>query len=181
MEDFHMIEHEDDGLDERLNERERALFDALPKESPLTRDAEDRLIGALRAEGLLRPRRNASHWMLQLAAAAVLLAAGGFGGFVIGSREASRNSIDAMLARDDLVLTDRVLLLQRAGSAYVQAANRYADATTVIDSAAVDVARQVLLGAAQAVSSRSLDGGVTSLIAAALDTTHTTLPSAIWY
>lgn len=172
-----MIEHDSDSL----GERERALFDALPKESPLKKGAEDRLIGALRAEGFLGRRRGEMHWALQLAAAAVLLAVGGFAGFAVGSREASRNSIDAMLARDDLVLADRVFLLQRAGSAYVRAANKYADATPVVDSAAVDVARQVLLGAAQAMSSRSLDGGVTSLIAAALDTNRSTLPSAIWY
>jgi hypothetical protein len=177
MEDFRMIEHENDDL----GGRERALFDALPKESPIARGAEDRLVGALSAEGFFRRRRAAINWSLQLAAAAALLLVGGVAGAAVGARAASRNSIDAMLARDDLVLVDRVLLLQRAGSAYVRAANKYADATPVADSAAVDVARQVLLGAAQAVSSRSLDGGVTSLIAAALDTNRTTLPSAIWY
>ena len=40
-----------------------------------------------------------------------------------------RRPIAEMLARPDLTLSDRVLLLERAGSVYVRAARSYADAT----------------------------------------------------
>jgi hypothetical protein len=63
-------------------------------------------------------------------------------------------------AHDDLAPGERVLLLQRAGSAYVQAANAYADAVNPPDTTAIEVASQTLLGAAQAIARRSLDGGL---------------------
>src|SRR3569623_2032129 len=71
-----------------------------------------------------------------------------------------RSSLEDMLARKDLTTGERVLLLQRAGSAYVLAAQSYANATAHIDSSAVEVASQVLLGAAHAVARSSMDGGL---------------------
>jgi hypothetical protein len=75
-------------------------------------------------------------------------------------RYAQRNSLEQQLARTDLTVSDRVLLLQRAGSAYVRAAQGYADATAHVDSTAVEVASRVLLGAAHAVARNGLDAGL---------------------
>ena len=61
-----------------------------------------------------------------------------------------------------------MLLLQRAGSAYVRAAQGYADATTRIDSTAVEVASQVLVGAAHAVARNNLDAGMAARLAEVL-------------
>jgi hypothetical protein len=145
-------------------ERERALFAALPRESELSVVAEQRTIAALRSEGYFRRAPRRVQWVLQAAAAVALLITGG----VIGERYGMRNSLEVRLTRTDLSLTDRVLLLQRAGSAYVRAANGYADATSRVDSTAIEVAQQILMGAAQAVARRSMDGGMTTRLARAL-------------
>ena len=151
------------------NDDERAQFAALPRESEVASGEADRLIAALRTEGFFHGRRATRTWMWQAAAAVVLLACGTIAGFAGGTYSA-RNSLESMLSRKDLTLTDRVLLLQRAGTAYVQAANGYADATKVTDAAAVEVAQRVLLGAAQAVARRSMDGGMTTRLASVLQT-----------
>lgn len=144
-----------------LNDRERRLFALLPRDASLDPADEDHAVAALRAEGFFhagpgRVRRA----MLSLAAAAALVVAGGIGGGVAGARIAARTSLEGMLARTDLSTGDRILLLQRAGSAYVQAAHAYAAATAKTDSTAVEVAAQVLRGAANAVVRSRLDGGV---------------------
>jgi hypothetical protein len=73
-----------------------------------------------------------------------------------------------MLDRKQLSVADRVLLLQRAGSAYVRAAQSYADATAHVDSNAVEVASRVLLGAAHAVARSSLDAGLSERLTTAM-------------
>jgi hypothetical protein len=138
------------------NQEERRLLDQLPREDRLHPRSEDRLVGALRAEGFFRARNRRS-WPLQAVAAVVLLLIGAWG----GAKWTERNSLEAMLTREGLGPLERVLLLQRAGSAYVQAANAYASATARADSTAVEVASQVLLGAAQAVARNGLDAGLT--------------------
>jgi hypothetical protein len=145
--------------------RERELFAALPREAPVDDLQEQRAVNALRAEGYFRRAPRRPRWILQSAAAVVLFAAGGALGVRVGADYAARNSIEAQIVREDLTLSERVLLLQRAGSAYVNAANGYADATAEVDSVAVEVARQILMGAATAVARRSMDGGVSSHLA----------------
>ena len=91
-----------------------------------------------------------------------------------------------MLTRTDLSLADRILLMQRAGSAYVRAANSYASAASRTDSTAIEVANRVLRGAAQAVARSKLDGGLTPSLTAALRSTAADPPSAphqrvIWF
>ena len=135
---------DEDGEDEALE----ALTE-LKREQPLAPGETDRIVAVLRNEGLLR-RRSAKRWPLLAAAAVIVFAAGG----VAGSAYTRRGSLEDALARRDLTVSDRVLLLQRAGSAYVQAAQAYADATTRADSTAVEVASQVLVGAANAVARR---------------------------
>jgi hypothetical protein len=129
---------------------------ALPRMTPLDPHESDRIVAELRREGFFRPDRRALRWALRAAAAAVIFAVGAFA----GSQYASRNSLEDMLARKQLGVADRVLLLQRAGSAYVRAAQAYADATAHVDSNAVEVASRVLLGAAHAVARSSLDAGL---------------------
>jgi len=146
----------DDGL--------RQLFRDLPRESAPEPRELDHLVTALKSEGFLTPRRRRSAWLTQLAAAIVLLVLGG----LAGARIATRNSLEALLDRKDLAISDRILLMQRAGSAYVRAANGYAGAVARTDSSAVEVASRVLLGAAQAVARSNLDGGVSPRLAAAL-------------
>ena len=112
--------------------------------------------------GLPAARNHAFRSLLLVAAAIALLLSGGWA----GSYLARRGSLEAALQRDDLSASDRILLLQRAGSAYVRAANNYAAATARDDSAAIEVASRVLMGAAQAVASNGLDAGITSQLAA---------------
>lgn len=168
-----------------LNADERRLFSSLPREMPLEPLTEDRLVAALRAEHFLgqRPRARLG---LRIAAAAALFIVGAVTGGMIGARIAPRGSLEAMLARNDLTVGDRVLLLQRAGSAYVQAAHAYADATAQTDSTAVEVARQVLIGAAHAVVRSRLDAGVAASLTTVLQGPVTRpvsrpAPPIIWY
>ena len=149
------------------DERMRRLFAGLPRESPPEPRELDAVVAALKAEGLLRGRDRRFSWMLQLAAAVVLVVLGG----IAGARIASRNSLEAMLARTDLSMSDRIFLLQRAGSAYVRAANSYAAAASRTDSTAIEVSSRVPLGAAQAVARSKLDGGLTPSLTAALRAT----------
>ena len=153
--------HDDLKAHEEWSADERTAFDALPRESMITPGEESRLVAALRSEGFFRRRSRVPVVLLQVAAAVVLFVAGGY----VGTRMEPQDTIESMLERTDLSLDDRVLLLQRAGSAYVRAANGYASATSVVDSAAVEVASKVLMGAAHAVARQSLDGGFTVQLA----------------
>jgi hypothetical protein len=155
------------------DEKQRKLFSLLPRESELVPETEDRLVRALRGEGFFRPRRWMAGVMLQLAAAIVLLLVGG----LVGSRIAMRGSLEASLAREGLSAAERVLLLQRAGSMYVRAANAYAEATAKTDSTAIEVASQVLIGAAQAVARSDLDGGLSPQLTAVLQKAAQARPS----
>ena len=162
--------------------RIQRLFAALPRESAPEPRELDHLVTALKVEGFLRRRDRRYSWVLQIAAAVVLLALGG----IAGARIASRNSLEAMLMRMDLSLPDRILLMQRAGSAYVRAANSYASAASQTDSTAIEVASRVLLGAAQAVARSKLNGGLTPSLTAALRATAVEpspapRPRIIWF
>jgi hypothetical protein len=136
----------------------------LPRTAPLTPGADDRIVEQLRREGFFRRRNRALLYLGAAAAAGLIFVAGTFA----GSRYAHRNSLEEMLARKDLTVAERVLLLQRAGSAYVQAAQSYADAAKQVDTTAVEVASRVLLGAAHAVARNSLDGGLSERLTRAL-------------
>ena len=149
-----------------LDEQERRLFAELPPESAPDPRELDHLVSALRAEGFLGTRSRGVHWTLAVAAAVLLIVIGGFA----GARLATRNTLEAQLERADLSVADRILLMQRAGSAYVRASNAYAGAVAQTDSTAIEVASRVLLGAAQAVARSNLDGGVSSSLTAVLRT-----------
>lgn len=154
-----------------------ALFDALPRSAPIDPLAADRLVVRLRHDGFFARRARRSLWPLGVAAAAVLLAVGAWGGWLAGRRD----SLDEMLERKDLTVAERVLLLQRAGSAYVTAAQGYATATAHVDSTAVEVASRVLLGAAHAVARSHMDAGVAARLTTVLQTPARPSRPAIWF
>jgi hypothetical protein len=140
------------------------LLAQFPREIPVDDLEVDQIVRRLRADGLLR--NNLRVWRnATLAAAAVIIFALGT---TLGSYLTRRGSLEDMLARRDLDVGDRILLLQRAGSAYVSAAQGYADATAHVDSSAVEVASKVLIGAAHAVARSNLDAGMAARLATAL-------------
>ena len=153
----------------------------LPRTSPIEPGDADRLVAQLRQEGFFRPRRRALGWAIRAAAAVLIFAVGAFAGM----QYARRNSLEEILSRKDLTVADRVLLLQRAGSAYVRAAQSYADATAHVDSSAVEVASRVLLGAAHAVARSSLDAGLSERLTTAMQPVDAPLPAShkpvIWF
>jgi hypothetical protein len=156
------------------DENELALFAQLPREAVVTADEADRTVARLNEAGFfVRPRRRVP-WPLAAAAAVVVFALG----VAAGAGYTRRNSLEELLSQRDLSAADRVLLLQRAGSAYVRAAQSYADATAHIDSSAVEVASQVLIGAAHAVARTSLDGGLSARLTSALQP-GTTAPASL--
>ena len=146
------------------DDAELALFAELPREAAVSRDDADRTIERLKHAGFFRRRDRRLSWPLAAAAALVVFALGA----AAGVSYTRRNSLEELLARRDLAVADRVLLLQRAGSAYVRAAQSYADATSKVDSNAVEVASRVLLGAAHAVARNSLDAGLSARLSSAL-------------
>ncbi len=179
----------DDLETNEIDEFERRSFSSLPREMALEPEVERRLVNALRSEGFFERRNPRAPWMLRIAAAATLILAGAAVGAVVAGRIARRTSLEGMLARNDLSVSDRILLLQRAGSAYVTAAHAYADATAQTDSTAVEVARQVLVGAAHAVVRSQLDAGVAARLTSVLrepigrnvSRPSPNVPPVIWY
>ena len=166
---------------DELSEHERQLFAALPRESAPDAVAAERLLRAMRHDGLIRPAPRftpATRVALGLAAGFLLFAGGAFA----GARYATRNSLEEALHRTDLTVVDRILLLQRAGSAYVTAANGYAAATKRADSTAVEVASQVLRGAAQAVVRSNLNTRTANNLLVALQGRDTiSSKNLLWY
>jgi hypothetical protein len=162
------MSHEQDGVPEFLAE--------LPRTAALTPGAQDRLVEQLRREGFFQRRSGALRFGAIAAAAAAIFAVG----LYAGARYARQNSLEDMLARRDLTVAERVLLLQRAGSAYVHAAQSYADAAKHVDSTAVEVASRVLLGAAHAVARNNLDAGLSERLNTALTPVANRKP-VIWF
>lgn len=169
----------DDSQLPREQDEVARMLAALPRTAPLTDGEADRLVHRLRDERLLRAPRRWQPWLARAAAAAVIFALGTYA----GARYARRDSLEEMLSRKDIGLSERVLLLQRAGSAYVHAAESYANATAKVDSGAVEVASQVLVGAANAIARKSLDAGMSARLTSALVPVRNTGPAKpiIWF
>jgi hypothetical protein len=104
------------------------------------------------------------------------MALSAWGGWLAGRH----GSLEEMLGRKDLTIGERVLLLQRAGSAYVTAAQSYASATARTDTTAIEVASRVLLGAAHAVARNHLDAGVAARLTNALQPATPSRPT-VWF
>jgi hypothetical protein len=183
MMELHMhADHEPGPID--YSAHERALLAAFARTGGVDDTADARLeaalVGTLRADGFFGRRRSMS-LPIRIAAAIVLFAGVGAIGAAVGARMERSRSLEGMLARTDLSHEDRLFVLQRAGSAYVRAANRYAAATQQNEATAVEVASQVLRGAAQAVARNGLDGGLTPRLDAALRDPSPVQPAMIWY
>lgn len=159
-----------------LDDETLRLLETLPRTAPVDPGQADRLVAQLRREGFFQPRRRPLRWAIHAAAAAAIFATG----LAIGMRYARQNSLEEQLARTNLTVSERVLLLQRAGTAYVQAAQSYADATAHVDSNAVEVASRVLLGAAHAVARTSLDAGLSERLSNALTPVANKKP-IVWF
>jgi hypothetical protein len=165
-----------------LDDAERALFARLPREAAVASHDVDRTVKRLEDAGFFRPVRRRISWPFAAAAAVGVFALG----IATGAWYTRRNSLEELLSRRDLSADERVLVLQRAGSAYVRAAQGYADATAHIDSSAVEVASRVLLGAAHAVARTSLDGGLSARLSSVLQAgapseSRTKLKPVIWF
>jgi hypothetical protein len=174
----------DDELAIEYDADEARLFADLPRDEPVDPAELERLVGRLRREGFLHaPARRSVRGIVGAAAAAVVVFAFGV---AVGTYNARRGSLEDMLVRPGLSVGDRVLVLQRAGSAYVRAAQSYADATANVDSSAVEVASKVLMGAAHAVARNNLDAGLSARLTTALQPPKLLPVSAekhpiIWY
>jgi hypothetical protein len=121
----------DDDLtpDDELTPRERAAFDALPRERDTGRLLEERTVRALRSQGLLRPEaaRPAFFTTPWLSAAAAAFVAVFLGGFAAGQWLESRSTKEMLVemhARDGAAAAAQV---QRAGSAYLAALAAFAN------------------------------------------------------
>jgi hypothetical protein len=170
-----MTDHLSDYTDE-----ERRLLEALPRSAQPSGALEQYIVSALHDEGLLRsPRRRLLIPAYVLLAASLVVAAWK-GGARYGAASARAASIEGQLERQDMSSADRILLMQRSGSAYVAAANAYAASVKQADATAVEVSSQVLLGAAQAVARANLGGAVAPRLATALRP-PTNSNAVIWY
>ncbi len=101
-----------------------AALAGLPREAAPAPGEEDRTVRALQRRGLLPPARW-RRWALpltQIAAALALFAAGTF----YGSYRATNRQLETLLAQRDQDVRTAALLVQRAGSAYVDALVRLA-------------------------------------------------------
>jgi hypothetical protein len=164
--------------------KERGLFESLPRLAVPDPALESEIVSRLGEEGLLRSRRPGFGNLAMAIMAAGLVAAAWFGGVRRGAALARESSLEGQLARYDLTTAERILLMQRAGSAYVNAANAYASAVEKNDSTAIEVSSRVLLSAAQAVARTKLDGALAPQIASMLRSAHgspSTVHPVIWY
>jgi hypothetical protein len=164
-------------------ESERALFAALPRSSAPDPGVEERVVAWLRVDGYFRPRDRRFVRAVAIAAGLLIFVLGGALGALVGVQYARRNALETQIAQRDLTVAERVLLLQRAGSAYVRAAHAYTDATARADSTAVEVASQVLVGAAQAMARSRLDSRVSAGLTAVLQrgSSPADKPSILWF
>lgn len=113
-----------------LTPEERRALEALPREREPGRLLEERVVTALRGEGLLRsragaaPRGSRNAWWSAAAAAAVALFAGGV---AVGQALAARSAADTVAALREADARATAAVVQRTGSAYVTAVAALAD------------------------------------------------------
>jgi hypothetical protein len=145
------------------DDAERAWLAALPRTSTPGPSAENQLVRTLRREGYFGRGLSISTALLGMAAAIVLFASGA----LVGAHIDRGSSLEAELLREPTSSAERVLLLQRAGSAYLRSMQLAASAPH--DSVAAEVVSQALVAAAQAAARAHLDNGLSPRLVALLD------------
>jgi hypothetical protein len=112
--------------DHELTPEERMAFRSLPREADASELLEERVVHALRAEGILRPRGSAyppprwlRPWVIagSMAASLALFA----GGMALGQWLGTRSTSEVFLAVREQDASQLALQIQEAGSAYVAA------------------------------------------------------------
>jgi len=170
-----------DEMDDELTPRERALFDALPREREPGRLLEERTVRALRERGLVRasaaaPARRirfSAAWVSGAIAAALALF---LGGLATGQYVASRNTTQLVTAMQQRDAQQAALMVQQTGSAYVQALTRLSqvsDTTRAGRQQGREVASSMLRAAADEVVRLNPNDPVASGILAAFDRAKT--------
>lgn len=158
---------------EPLTFEERAAFAALPRERLGSAELEDRVVRALAAQSLLRPRfatpevTRRSRLLRRvgmIAAALIVFTAGAtFGRLTTAGREPA----SALAASSHPDSASVALLVQRAGSEFVHTLERIPSATDSADARRAqeqEVARSTLRAAAQQVARVSPDDPLALLI-----------------
>jgi hypothetical protein len=130
--------------DDDLTPEERAAFRALPRERQPGELLEERTVRALRARGLLRARRPrpflAPAWITAAAAALIAVFASGF---AIGQWIESRQTHEVVMAIREHDAAQAAAMVQRAGSAYIDALTTLADVADSSRTPAVAQGREV--------------------------------------
>jgi hypothetical protein len=131
-----------------LTPREKKAFETLPRDKMPNAALEDRVVGALRGRGLVGAPRGRRVVVLDarrfaaVAAACLALLAGGFAlGQWAGARQAQRSEITAPEVSDISV----AVTLQRTGSEYVLALERFAELPDSVDGDLAVQGREVAL------------------------------------
>jgi hypothetical protein len=147
--------------DEDLTREEHDALRSLPREREPSELLEERTVRALRARGLLQPRRRAGHalraralepaWITAAAAAVVAVFATGF---AVGQWLESRQTRDVLIAlrRHDAV--QATAMVERAGSAYIEALTNLANVADSSRTPAVAQGRQAAVDILHAAASQ---------------------------
>lgn len=157
-----------------LTPDERDALGRLPRERVPPAHLEERVVGALRAEGLLGGaaaakggRWNRAGWLMAAAAAGLALFAGGT---VVGQRMATRDAAAVMAVALGDDPASRAARVQETGSAYVRAvAGLSADGGAAGDAAALEAATVALHAAALELARVTPDDPTIRLVLAVLE------------
>lgn len=145
--------------EEDLSPTERDAMRALPRERHADRMLEDRVVLALRREGLLHAPQSLRFpltpvWLAGALAASLALFAGGF---ALGGWLESRHTTDVLVQmheRESATAAAAAAEVQRTGSAYVAALTALASFADTSRSASVQQGREVAVNALQAAASQ---------------------------
>lgn len=130
-----------------LTASEKKALETLPRDRMPSADLEDRVVSALREQGVLAPARGrviqiTARRIAAVVAASVALLAGGFAlGQWAGARQATSADVFAPASSDISVAAT----LQRAGSEYVLALERFAELPDSVDGEQAVQGREVAL------------------------------------
>jgi hypothetical protein len=142
--------------DDELTPEERAAMEALPRERPPDRALEERVVRALRAQGLLeRPATlrltlPPLGWLAAAAASVMIFA----GGVALGAWLESRHTTQVVLDMHQRDAAETAALVQRTGSAYVSALSTLATFAEKARPQEMEPAREAAVNALHAAASQ---------------------------